>query len=68
MDTNVFIVYTEASVDSTGHIKVSINKKKSAKGDSMNLPSGMKTATEIIDNLRGKVFYNQGNRLTKFML
>ena len=32
MDTNVFIVNTVASVDSTGYIKGLINKMKPAKG------------------------------------
>ena len=68
MDTNVFISNNEASVDSTGHIQGLTNKTKPKKGYSMTLPDGTKTTTEIIDDLRGTFYDNQGNRLTKVIL
>ena len=62
MDPNVFISDTGLSVDITRHIKGLINKMKPAKGDSMTLPDSTKNTTEIISDLRGTVFDNQGNR------
>ena len=48
MDTNVFISDTRESVNITEKIQGFINNMKPVKGDSMNLPHGTKTATEII--------------------
>ena len=41
---------------------------KPAKGYSMTLPDGNKTATEIISGLRGTVCNNQVNRFKKIIL
>ena len=68
MDTNVFIAETGSIVDSTGYMQEFMNKMKPAKGYSMTLPDGTKTATEIIADLRGTVCDKQGNRLTKVTL
>ena len=62
MDPNVFISYTGASFDSTGHIQVFIKKMNFEKWYSMTLPDGTKTATEIIAALRGTVYDNKGNK------
>ena len=68
MYTNIFIADTGASVDSTGHIQILINKRKPGKSYLMTLPDLIKTATEIIYYLRGSVCDNQGSNITKVML
>ena len=62
MEPNVFISYTGASFDSTGHIQVFIKNMKPEKWYSMTLPDGTKIATEIIADLRGTVYDNKGNK------